>query len=517
MKIVETSKFKKEEVKIEEKKKIDLKEIRAFDESYKKQLREAAFRAGMASKMIDKIASILSKKTGFKIGISSIAIPMKIEGRTYDTYFGYMNPDRAFRLNFLVGKSDLLESIDFYDSNTDLHPSVTVDLNGFNIVQVMDQIADYMTGEFERYNESFKNKKSSLREDRLTLKDMAAQWLSENPAYVSDIQSSKFDYNKMTGVFLTYIATTFNSRKGKMTPGALQWNIQAVLSDNPSFGVNPKTVPAISVSLASTNEVVLPTKELQDLWNSIQNISPKKIMQNLEDDTRRIAQGDKLLPGLLVYGKPGTGKTQTIMRVLKEEGVKPVIIDEKLTSYGRVLLAVNTFRTGEIIIIDDNDSIFENEANVNLLKKVLDMKPVRRVEISAPVKVRETGDVIDESFDFDSKIIFISNKVEIDAAIKSRLSGVMHEINFTKEEMLELIKENLYGLYSDIPTVTDEMRSDVYDFVEAIMPGVSDIDYRAFNFCLSYCHTARLAGSSDRVWKERAMYLLKNYNKEVRR
>jgi Cdc6-like AAA superfamily ATPase len=518
MRIIETSKFKKKkEIRTDETVKIDLKEIRTLDESYKKQLKEAAFRAGMASKMIDKIASILTRKTGFKIGISSIAVPMKIEGRTYDTYFGYVNPNRAFRMNFLVGKSDLLESIDFYDSNTDDYPSTRVDLNGFNIVQVMDQIADYITGEFERYNESVKNKKNSLREDRLTLKDMATQWLSENPNYVSDIQSSKFNYEKMTGTFLDYIALTFNSRKGKMTAGALQWNIQAVLADNPSFGVNSKSVPAISVSVASSNEVVLPTKELQDLWNSVQNISPKQIMQTLEDDTRRIAQGDKLLPGLLVYGKPGTGKTQTIRRVLKEEGIKPIVIDEKLTAYSRVLWALYEYRTNQIIIIDDNDSIFDSEDNVNLLKKVLDMKPVRRVEINQPVKIFGTNNVVEESFDFDSKLIFISNKVQMDSAIKSRLSGVMHEINFTKEEMLELIKENLYNLYSDISTITDKMREDVYEFVEAIMPGVNDIDYRAFNFCLTYCHAANQAGAPDRVWKERSLRLLKDYGREAKR
>lgn len=513
MRIVETSKFKKKEEMV----KIDLKEIRALDESYKKQLKEASFRAGMASKMIDKIASILTKRTGFKIGISSIAVPMKIEGKTYDTYFGYVNPNRAFRMNFLVGKSDLLESIDFYDSNTDEYPSTRVDLNGFNIVQVMDQIADYITGEFERYSESVKNEKSPLREDRLTLKYMATQWLSENPNYVSDIQSSRFDYGKMTGTFLDYIASTFNSRKGRITAGALQWNIQLALADNPSFGVNSKTVPAISVSAAPSDEVVLPTKELQDLWDAVQNISPKQIMQNLEDDARRVAQGDKLLPGLLVYGKPGTGKTQTIRRVLKEEGVKPIVIDEKLTAYSRLLWALYEYRTNQIIIIDDNDSVFDNEDNVNLLKKVLDMKPVRRVEINQPVKIIGTSNVVSESFDFESKLIFLSNKVQMDSAIKSRLSGVMHEINFNKEEMLELIKENLYNLYSDIPTITDKMREEVYDFVEAIMPGVNDLDYRAFNFCLTYCHAANQAGAPDRVWKERSIILLKDYGREVKR
>jgi hypothetical protein len=515
MKIVDISKFKKDLPKVKEK--IDLISIKRFDEDYKKRLKEAAFRAGMASKMIDKIASILSKRTGFKIGISSIAIPMKIEGKTYDTYFGYISPNRAFRLNFLKGKSDLLESIDFYDSNTDDYPTERLDLNGFNIVQVIDQVADYITGEFERYDESVKVKKTALKEARLSLKDMATQWLTDNPNYLKDIQSSRFDYDKMTRPFLDYIGVTFNSRKGKITAGALQWNVQQAVSENPQFGVNPSTVPSISVSPASSNEVILPTKELQEIWDSVQDISPKQIMQTLEDDTRRIAQGDKLLPGLLVYGKPGTGKTQTIREVLKEEGIKPVIIDEKLSAYSRVLWALYEYRTNEVIIIDDNDSIFDNEDNVNLLKKVLDMKPVRRVEINQPVKIFGSQNVVDESFDFDSKLIFISNKVQMDSAIKSRLSGVMHEINFTKEEMLELIKENLFNLYKDISSITDQMRKDVYDFVEAIMPGVNDIDYRAFNFCLTYCHAARQAGSPDRVWQERSMRLLKDYGREAKR
>ena len=80
-----------------------------------------------------------------------------------------------------------------------------------------------------------------------------------------------------------------------------------------------------------------------------------------------------------------------------------------------------------------------------------------------------------------------------------------------------LIKENLYSLYSDISTITDKMREDVYEFVEAIMPGVNDIDYRAFNFCLTYCRAANQAGAPDRVGKERSIRLLKDYGREAKR
>lgn len=499
-----------------EDKKIDLTEIKKLDEKYRKELREAAFRKGMASKMVGLISSVLSKRTGFKIGISTVAIETVIGSGTYDTYFGYIAPQRAFRLNFLKGRNESLSSIDFYNSNTDLIPSIRLDLNGFNIVQVIDQVADYITGEYDRYDEDFSNKRMTFNERRLGVRDMVHEWLVNNPSHINDIKNDRFDYEKFAPVVLNYMKVTYGSGKNRFSSGALKRNVFEISMENKGLGLNSKAIPVISVDNVTTNEFTPPTKELQEIWDAAMNVTPKQIMETLEEDTRRIARGDKLLPGLLVYGKPGTGKTQTITDVLKDEGVKPVIIDEKLTAYSRLLWALYDNRTNQILIIDDNDSIFDNEQNVDLLKKVLDMKPVRRIELSQPVKIFGSDNTIEGSFDFDSKMIFISNRIKMDNAIKSRLSGVMHELNFTKEEMLDLIKGNLYNLYKDIPSITDDMREDVFDFVESILPGISDIDYRAFNFCITYCQSARLSGQSERVWKERSVRLLREYGKDVK-
>jgi hypothetical protein len=480
------------------------------------KLNEASFRAGKASKMIGNIERVLTRRVGTLVAISEVPELYTNNKGTFEGYFGIVGGTKGIRLNFIKSKNDFLKSIDIYNNYLDNKPFLNIDLNGFNIVQVINQIVDVLSGEFERYDEAHTKRRTRIKEKRLSLKDMSAQWLLDNPNYVSDLDKEKFDYEKMVPVFLNYIHTKFNSSKKNITAGALQWNVKEALKDSSfGFNINPKKIASVSVQKPQAVDVSVLSPTLQKLWDEVVNITPKQIMDNLELDVRRIAQDDPLIPGLLIYGKPGTGKTQTVTDVLKEEGIKPVFVDEKVSAYTKFMNIIYQFKTDEVIVFDDNDSVFKDADIIGVLKSVLDMKPVRTINIINPIKVANSDIVIDESFEFDSKVIFLSNLVKMDSAIQSRLGGVMHEINFSKEEMLQLIKENLKGLYAEISTVTDAMRSKVYDFVEEIMPIVNDIDYRAFNYCLSFCHATEKAGLADSAWKKKSMRFLANYKKEL--
>lgn len=490
-----------------------------LNEAKIRQMKEAAFRAGKAAGMIEKVARILSRRVNVNIAVSTVPEQFMDEDGNFEGFFGFIGSSRGIRFNFLKGHSDVFDSVDIYENSTEIQPTYRVDLNGYNIVQVIDQIADVITGEYERYDESRSTSRFLLGKTKLDektkLKDMVTAWLEANTGYLREIGDGTFDYKGHVGEFLDFIRDEFDSKKSDMSPGALQKNVRRSLEDNDDFGVNPQNVASVSVKSGPDPEPVL-DPDIQAVWDRVQNIPPKRVMELLENDTRLIAKGDPMIPGLLVYGKPGTGKTQTVEEVLEEEGVKPVVIDDKLTSYTKFVTTMYEYKQDEIILIDDNDSIFDTEENVNLLKKLLDMKPVRKVRVSQKVKVPgDDSTVIEkgEEFEFTSKLIFVSNKTTMDTAIQSRLSGVMHEINFSKDEMLEIIKENLNNLYADVPSITDAMREEVYDFVERSMPVVNEIDYRAFNYCLQYRDSAEKQ-DGDPDWQGRSMSLLMNYMKK---
>ncbi len=145
------------------------------------------------------------------------------------------------------------------------------------------------------------------------------------------------------------------------------------------------------------------------------------------------------------------------------------------------------------------------------------MKPVRTINIANPIKVYQTDIVIDEDFDFESKIIFISNLTKMNPALESRLRGVSHAINFTKKEMLELIKNSLYNMYAEIPEITNDMRDVVFEFATQAIDAFNDMDYRSFNYLLTFKLAADQAGQPDSVWQKRAFRMLKDYGPEFKK
>jgi len=481
-------------------------------ELQKMKIQEAQFKAGSAYVVAEKTANVISRRLNVPIGVSPIPEIFSSKYGKFKGFIGFMG-DRAIRFNFLLSKGDIFHSIDVYDSIEETTPSININLQGYNIVQVINQIVDVLTGEYHRWEESSNWNKDKL-EERVTLLDMTISWLEDNPAYLQQIQNETFSYQNMIPVFLSYIRDKYGSAKSKITIGALQYNIKEALKEG-NFGVNAGNVPSISVQKGVANEKIALDPDLQTLYNEAVNPPPKQILDEMEEDVRLIAQGSPVKPGLLIYGKPGTGKTQTVERVLKEEGVKPKKFDTPLTGYTGFLNALFQNKSGEVLLFDDNDSLFKDEQNINMLKKVLDMKPVRHINISKPTKVHGTKIVIDENFEFDSKIIFISNQTKMQPALLSRLAGVTYAINFSKEEMLELIKDSLYDMYAEIPDITDVMREEVFEFCEKALPAFNDIDYRAFNYVLTFRLASEKAGGGDN-WKKRAFRMLKDYKKELK-
>lgn len=124
-----------------------------------------------------------------------------------------------------------------------------------------------------------------------------------------------------------------------------------------------------------------------------------------------------LICALIVAGPPGCGKSHPAeiqIELARSQGrpvatiggaVSPVILYTKLYEV----------RERGVLLIDDADGIYACEDTLNLLKRALESKPVRRVQWEKASSVlRQEG--IPRSFDFTGSVIFITNK-DLDALV----------------------------------------------------------------------------------------------------
>jgi hypothetical protein len=118
-----------------------------INEKFLKYLEEdkltEAFKAGTASKVVEKLGSILSKRIGTMIVFSIVPIAYENFYGSFQGFLGNVGSgDNFLRINFLLDKSDKIYSADFYTKGYSVVPTYTIDLDGLNIVQVVNTIAE---------------------------------------------------------------------------------------------------------------------------------------------------------------------------------------------------------------------------------------------------------------------------------------------------------------------------------------------------------------------------------------
>jgi hypothetical protein len=91
--------------------------------------------------------------------------------------------------------------------------------------------------------------------------------------------------------------------------------------------------------------------------------------QLLAHHVRMVAR--KLSHALFVFGSQGgLGKTRTVLKVLDEEGIEPVLVNSHVTPLSLFGLMYQ-FRDEQVIFFDDVDSMFASMAHLGLLRSAL--------------------------------------------------------------------------------------------------------------------------------------------------
>jgi hypothetical protein len=511
--------------------KYELKEALQSDEF--KELNEA-FAKGTAAKVVPKIASLVAKRGGKSLsGFSPIPQTYTTKDGLYEGYLVMLEGGKeAIRINFLKGKSDAVDTVDFF-FRPGVKPDLTLHLEGAFIGQVINGIADVLKGKRGVDDEA------EFREARTSPQKVGIQTWLEHPDVSSFITEADYDF--MKNHYINFCNDNNHPSFGNDAP--IKWTIRNYLK------TNRLTNSYMSGRVTQSPEPVYQqapetTQAVQEYYQIEKEYLLKYEM--IEAYTRQMASGAKHPTALFVYGIGGIGKTFGIRKIFKEFGLWDEANDSKkvlyrkgnISGYTGLVQLLWRFKDGRIIMLDDNDSILDNNTAANILKGALDTTEPRMISITKASSGRqesaegqeslqeedqfeidlaangmnftppeagpdsmlntENSGPIPEKFEITSKVIFISNKTKIPPAVGDRCVSI--ELNLTKAEVAELIESKLEHLMPDEPFATMEIKKEVLEFMKRYMHQAKKMSFRQFEFCISARKAADEAGGNWKDW-----------------
>jgi hypothetical protein len=116
----------------------------------------------------------------------------------------------------------------------------------------------------------------------------------------------------------------------------------------------------------------------------------------------------KNVRAVTVTGAPGVGKSYTVEQILGASNTPHEIIKGAISAVNLYKTAYRMRKAGSVIVLDDADSLFNDEDALNILKVLCDSSETRRVSWMKESNALIADDV-PQSFEFSGAMIFISN------------------------------------------------------------------------------------------------------------
>ena len=218
-------------------------------------------------------------------------------------------------------------------------------------------------------------------------------------------------------------------------------------------------------------------------------------------------------PSAVITGEGGLGKTYTVTKTLEAHGYKDIsdladfevgaVINARkcFTFVKGYSTAKGLYRTlfennKSIIVFDDCDAVLKDPVALNLLKGALDSYGKRIISWNADMR----DDDLPKSFNFEGRVIFISNMAQdkIDQAIRSR--SMMIDLSMTTNQKIDRM-EFISKLEEFLPEYDASVKADALALIRAIKDDVKEISLRTL------IAVAKIR-ASNKDWKELAEYML---------
>lgn len=204
---------------------------------------------------------------------------------------------------------------------------------------------------------------------------------------------------------------------------------------------------------------------------------------------------------LIITGDGGLGKSFTVFEQLQKAGMEKDVDYVVVKGYSTpksVYRALYDNRD-RIVVFDDCDSVLNNQTSVNLLKASLDSSDIRTVSWLTENGGGESEDSLPTRFDFQGKVIFISNWKENKIPQPLRSRALCVDVSMTADEKLERMSKIAENLKPDLAI---EIKLEVIEFLRGFKDYISDLNMRTF---LKVCDI-RIADPSD--WRDLAEYIV---------
>lgn len=218
-------------------------------------------------------------------------------------------------------------------------------------------------------------------------------------------------------------------------------------------------------------------------------------------------------PSAVITGEGGLGKTYTVIKTLEANGYKD-ISDLEEFSVGSVLNSRKCFtmvkgystpkglyrtlfeNNKSVIVFDDCDAVLRDPVALNILKSALDSYGKRIISWNADMR----DDDLPRSFNFEGRVIFISNMEQdrIDQAIRSR--SMMIDLSMTKDQKIDRME---FIAKSDefLPEYDAKSKNDALALIREIKDDCKEISLRTLI-------SVTKVRASNKEWRDLATYML---------
>ncbi len=221
----------------------------------------------------------------------------------------------------------------------------------------------------------------------------------------------------------------------------------------------------------------------------------------------------KTVASAIITGQGGLGKTHSVIKALKDNGLQDVT-DLASFEIGARLQGSKSFRiikgfstakglyrslfegNGMTLVFDDCDSVLKDPVALNLLKGALDSYGERYINWNADIK----DDELPRSFKFTGSIVFISNKDmdSLDQAVRSRALCV--DLSMSEDQKIERMDTIVHD-EDFMPEYSVEFKRDALEFLRSMVKSVQNLSLRSLISVVKI----RAEGGD---WKQLAKYIL---------
>lgn len=259
----------------------------------------------------------------------------------------------------------------------------------------------------------------------------------------------------------------------------------------------------------SYDEIVSGAQEIQAKKDAKFNINAR--FGFVEQLVSMVADG--VQPSAVITGQGGLGKTYTVTKTLQNKGYTDIseLADFQVGSVlnmRKCFKMVKGFSTAKglyrtlfennkgIIVFDDCDAVLKDPVALNVLKSALDSYGKRIISWNADFR----DDDLPRSFNFEGRVIFISNMEEgsIDQAIRSR--SMMIDLSMNDDQKIERMAV-IAETEEFLPEYNKSIVRDALALISELKSEAKEISLRTL------ISISKVRASNDN-WKDLATYIL---------